>query len=130
MHTIFVSRDAVSQHICNGGKHETYAVILAGVCAHKAAEGVHLSVPLAQMPTVVSVLQDSVLHSLLRVHQTAVLFATIVQAVGLVAATVATLTAVVVFHTCTSCVIPETQDPVMYTNLLPLLLEFLPKTVE
>jgi len=42
----------------------------------------------------------------------------------------AILTAVVVFHTCTSSAILEIQDPVMFTNLLLPLLEFLLKTAE
>ena len=82
MHTISASQDAVYLHTYNGDRPETYADTPAGVCALKVVEEEHLFVPLALMPTAVSVLQDSVIHSLLQAHQTAVLFATIVQADG------------------------------------------------
>ena len=120
MHTIFVSRDAVYPHMCSGSRLETYAGTPAVVCALKAAELVHLSVPLELAHTAVSVLQVSAIHNLLQVLLAAVLSATIVQAASLPAALAVMSTAVAASHTCTGCATLEMQDPVMYTNLLLL----------
>jgi hypothetical protein len=95
-----------------------------GVCAPKADEVEQLFVPPVPTPTVVSVLLDSVLHNLLVVLQTAVLFAIIAQAVLLAAVLAVTLTAAAAYHICTLCAIPVIQDHVMCINLLLLLLEF------
>ena len=120
MRMTFAFRDAVYPHMCNGNRLETYADTPAVVCVLKVVEQVHQSVPLELDPTAVSVLQVSAIHNLLLALLAAVLFAITVQAAGLVAAMVATSTAAVVSHTCTGCATSETQDPVMYTNLLLL----------
>ena len=129
MHTISASQDAVYLHTYNGDRPETYADTPAGACALAAAEVEQLFVLLVPMPIAVSVLLDSVLHNLLVVLQTAVLFAIIAQAVILAAVMAATSTAVAAYHTCTSCVTQEIQDHAMCINLLLLLLEFSPLTV-
>jgi hypothetical protein len=116
----FASQDAASLHIYNGNRHATYADIPAVVCAPKVDEVEQLSVPLAPMPTAVSVLQDFVIRNLLQVLQTAVLSVTIVQAAISAAVMVATSTAAAVFHTCTSSATQEIQDPAMCINLLLL----------
>ena len=120
MRMIFASQDVVYPHMCSGNRLETYADTPAVACALKVAEQVHLSVPPAPMPTAASVLQVSAIHNLLRVLPTAVSSAINVQAVLLAVAMVATSTAVVVFHTCTSSAIQEIQDPAMCINLLLL----------
>ena len=120
MRMIFASQDVVYPHICSGNRLETYADTPAVACALKVVEQVHLSVPLVPAPTAVSVLQDFAIHNLLLVLLVAVLSAITAQEASLLAVMVATSTAAAVFHTCTGCATSETQDPVMYTNLLLL----------
>ena len=70
--------------------------------------------------------QVSVQHSWL--HQAAELSVINVQVHGLAAATVAMLTAAVVFPACyTGAVIPDLADHVGLTSLLPMLLEYIQK---
>jgi hypothetical protein len=116
----FVSRDAACLLCYDGNRLETYADTPAVACALKVDVLVQRSVPLVPAPTAVSVLQVSAIHNLLLVLLAAVLSATTVQEASLPAGMVATLTAAAVFHTCTGCATSETQDPVMYTNLLLL----------
>jgi len=119
-HTIFASQDAACLLCYDGNRLETYADTPAVACAHKVAEQAHLSVPLELVPTAVSVLQVSATHNLLLALLAAALSAITVQVDSLPADMVAMSTAAVVSHTCTGCATSETQDLVIYTNLLLL----------
>jgi hypothetical protein len=105
MRTIFAFQDAVYPHTYSGNRHETYADTPAGVCALKAAGVEHQFVVQVLDPTAVSVLQVSAIHNLLLVLLAAELSVITALAAGLVAATVAMSTVVVVFRTCTLCAI-------------------------
>jgi hypothetical protein len=116
----FASQDAVCPHIYSGNRLETYADTPVVACVPAVAVVEQLSVPLAPMPTAVSVLQVSAIHNLLQVLQTAVLSVISVQAATLAAVMAAMSTAAAVFHTCTSSATQEIQDPAMCINLLLL----------
>ncbi len=120
MRMTFVSRDAACLLCYDGNRLETYADTPAVACVLKVAEQAHQSVPLVPAPTAVSVLQVSAIHNLLLALLAAVSSAITAQAASLPADMAAMSTAAVVSHTCTGCATSETQDPVMYTNLLLL----------
>jgi hypothetical protein len=116
----FVSRDAACLLCYDGNRLETYADTPAVACALKVDVLVQLSVPLELALTAVSVLRVSAIHNLLLVLLAAALSAITVRVDSLPAVLAVTSTAAVVSHTCTGCATSETQDLVIYTNLLLL----------
>jgi hypothetical protein len=116
----FASRDVACLLCYDGNRLETYADTPVVASALKVAEQVQQFALLELDHTAVSVLQDFVIRNLLVVLLAAVLSAITVQVDSLPVDLEAMSTAAAAYHTCTGCATSETQDPVMYTNLLLL----------